>query len=84
MTFHLTFFSLTFFSFHGILILYEQTGRVVTLFYTTFTDVIERRHFTVIFLIFPRSWRDFADFCRYLLAALVISQARAVRIIGRR
>ena len=56
MTFRLNFFfSLTFFSFHGILILYEQTGRVVTLFYTTFTDVIERRDFTVIFVIFPIS-----------------------------
>jgi len=50
---------------------------VIWLFYTTFIDVIEQRDFTVIFPIFQRNCRDFADFYRDFLAALKVRYVSA-------
>jgi len=72
MTFHLVCWRFDKFShFHGILVLYEYSGRGMTLFYITFTGVNECRDFTA---IFPRIYCHFADFYGDFLAvaALVV------------
>jgi len=63
---------------------FMNTMGVAWRFYTTFTNVTERRDITVIFHFFPRSYSDFTDFYRDFLTALyniVTCCVRSCRLI---